>query len=189
MVTILHHIVITDLHPVFVAASSSTVFLLLPEQNMYWNTPPNWSSWNYLSNELSFAWNGFRTRELCLFYSGDAICPKLISDCAALNVSAISPYTSLQNWWSLMRWKDGLKGLLKIRFSSNVHIWTVLKLNGNNDFLLKPCRRLTILIAIGQELMGTLCHACKNKSNAHSSLGWWSGVEIIANKPNTSQRS
>jgi hypothetical protein len=24
------------------------------------------------------------------------------------------------------------------------------------------------LIAIGQELMGTICHACKNKLNAHS---------------------
>jgi hypothetical protein len=74
MVPILHHIVITDFHPFLVVASSSTDFLLLPEQNMYWNTPPSWSSWNYLSNELSFAWNGFWIRELCLFYSGDAIC-------------------------------------------------------------------------------------------------------------------
>jgi hypothetical protein len=38
-----------------------------------------------------------RTRELCLFYSGDAICLRLISDCAALNVFAISPCTGLQN--------------------------------------------------------------------------------------------
>jgi hypothetical protein len=35
MVLILYHIVITDSHPVLVAASSSTVFPLLPEQNMY----------------------------------------------------------------------------------------------------------------------------------------------------------
>jgi hypothetical protein len=27
------------------------------------------------------------------------------------------------------------------------------------------------LIAIGQELMGIICHACKNKSNAHSTPG------------------
>jgi hypothetical protein len=27
------------------------------------------------------------------------------------------------------------------------------------------------LTAIGQELMGTICHACKNKSNAHSTPG------------------
>jgi hypothetical protein len=44
-------------------------------------------------------------------------------------------------------------------------------LDGNSDFPLKPCRWLMTLIAIGQELMGTICHACKNKSNAHSTLG------------------
>jgi hypothetical protein len=116
MVPILHHIVITDFHPVLVATPSSTVFLLLPEQNMYWSTIPSWSSWNYLSNEPSYAWNWFRTRELCLFYSGDAICPRLISDCAALNVFAIFPCTGLQNWWFLIRWKEGLKYLLNINF-------------------------------------------------------------------------
>jgi hypothetical protein len=68
--------IITNFHPVLVTASSSTVFLFPPEQNMYWNTPPSWSSWNYLSNEPSYAWNGFRTRELCLIYSGVAIRPK-----------------------------------------------------------------------------------------------------------------
>jgi hypothetical protein len=91
---------------------------------MYWNTPPSWSSWNYLSNEPSYAWHGFRTRELCQFYSGDAICPRLIPDCATLNVFAISPCMGLQNWWLLMRWKEGLKDLLNIKFSSIVHLWT-----------------------------------------------------------------
>jgi hypothetical protein len=38
MVPIIRHSVITDFHPVIVAASSSTVFLLLPERNMYWST-------------------------------------------------------------------------------------------------------------------------------------------------------
>jgi hypothetical protein len=99
-------------------------FLLLPEQNMYWNTLLSWILWNYISNEPSYAWNRFRTRELCLFYSGDAICPMLISDCAALNVFAISPCTGLQNWWFLMRWKEGLKKLLNIKLSSILHIWT-----------------------------------------------------------------
>jgi hypothetical protein len=79
-IPILSHIVVTNFHPVLVAASSSTVFLLLPEQNLYWNSLPSWSSWNYLSNEPSYVWNGFLTRELCLFYFGDAICPRLISD-------------------------------------------------------------------------------------------------------------
>jgi hypothetical protein len=124
MVPILRHIVITDFHPVLVAASSSTDFLWLPEQNMYWNTPPGRSSWSCLSNEPSYVWNRFQTRELCLFYSGDAICPRLISDCVALNVSAISPCTGLQNWWSLMRWKDSLEKLLNINFASIVHLCT-----------------------------------------------------------------
>jgi flagellar biosynthesis protein FlhB len=64
---------------------------------------------------------------LCLFYFGDAIYPKLISYRAMLNVSAISPYTGLQNWWSLVRWKQGLKELLKINFSSILHLWTCVQ--------------------------------------------------------------
>jgi hypothetical protein len=95
-------------------------FLLLTEHNMYWNTLPSWILWNYLSNEPSYAWNGFRTRELCPFYSSDAICPRLISDCATLNVFAISPCTGLQNWWFLMCLKEGLKEILNIKFSSIV---------------------------------------------------------------------
>jgi hypothetical protein len=84
--------------------------------------------------KLSFQWaiicvKKVPNKRVVPFYSGDAICPKLISDCAALNVSAISPCTGLQNWWSLMHWKDGLKELLKIGFSSNVHIWTCAQNN------------------------------------------------------------
>jgi hypothetical protein len=41
---------------------------------------------------------------------------------AALNVSVISP--CIQNWWFLMRWEEGLKDLLNIRFSSILHLWT-----------------------------------------------------------------
>jgi hypothetical protein len=93
MVPILCHIIITDFHPVLVAASSSTDFLLLPQQNKSLNTPPSWSSWNYLSNGPSYAWNGFRTRELCLFYSGNAICPKLFSDA---QLSMFLPYLLVQ---------------------------------------------------------------------------------------------
>jgi hypothetical protein len=40
--------------------------------------------------------NGLRPSELCPFYSGAAICPKLISDCTSLNIFAISPCTCLQ---------------------------------------------------------------------------------------------
>jgi hypothetical protein len=49
-------------------------FFLFREHKMYWNTTLDQSPWNYISNEPPFAWNGFRTRELCPFYSGDAIC-------------------------------------------------------------------------------------------------------------------
>jgi hypothetical protein len=140
MVPILYHIAITDFHLVLVAASSFTVFLLLPEQSIYWNTPRSWSSENYLSNEPSYTWNGFRTRELCLFYFGDAICPRLISDCVSLNVSAISPCTGLQSWWFLMRWKAGLKEILKIKFSSIVHLWTDVQI------LMETASSLSILV-------------------------------------------
>jgi hypothetical protein len=53
---------------------------------------------------------------LCQFYSGDAICPRLISDCAVLNGFAISHCTGLQNWWFLMRWKQGWRSFWKINF-------------------------------------------------------------------------
>jgi hypothetical protein len=62
-------------------------------------------------------------------------------------------------------------------------------LDGNSNFSLKPCRWLTILIAIGQELMGTLRHACKTNQMHILPPGWWSGVEILTNKPNISLRS
>jgi hypothetical protein len=161
MVPIVHHIVITDFLLVLVAASSSTVFLLLPEQNMYLNTPTSWSSLNYLSNEPSYTWNGFRTRELYLFYSGDAICPRLISDRAALNVSAISSCTGLQNWWSLMHSKYGLKERLNINFSSIVHLWARAQILMETAPSFSSLRWLTTLITIGQELIGTLRHSSK----------------------------
>jgi hypothetical protein len=50
-------------------------------------------------------------------------------------------------------------------------------LDGNSDFPLKPCRWLTIFIAIGQELMGILHHACKINQMHILPPGWWSGVE------------
>jgi hypothetical protein len=65
----------------------------------------------------------------------------------------------------------------------------VLKSWWNRNFPLKPCRWLMILIAIGQELMGALRHTYKINQVHILLLGWWSGVETIANKPNTSLRS
>jgi hypothetical protein len=108
----------------FITASSSTVFIFPPEQKMYWNTPTCWSLWNYLSNEPSYAWNGFRTRELSKFYSGDAICPRLISDCRSAQwFCHISLYGS-SKLMILYAWKQDLKDLLKIKSSSIVHLWT-----------------------------------------------------------------
>jgi hypothetical protein len=43
---------------------------------------------------------------------------------ATLNVSTTSPCTGLQNWWFLMRWKEGLKELLNINFSFILHLLT-----------------------------------------------------------------
>jgi hypothetical protein len=62
-------------------------------------------------------------------------------------------------------------------------------LDGNSDFPLMSFRWLTILIAIGQEHMRTLCHAYETNKMHILPLGLWSGVETIANKPNTSLRS
>jgi hypothetical protein len=53
----------------------------------------------------------------------------------------------------------------------------------------KPCRWLMTLIAIGQELIGALRHACKTNQMHILPLGWWSGVETIENKRNASLRS
>jgi hypothetical protein len=124
MVPILRHIVITDFNVVLCRCLIFHSFYFSFRTENVLKQPPCWSLWNYLSNEPSYAWNGFRTRELCQIYSGDAICPWLISDCAAFNGFAISHCTGLQNWWFLMRWKQGLKELLKIKFSSIVHLWT-----------------------------------------------------------------
>jgi hypothetical protein len=190
MVPILRHIVITDFHPVLVAASSSTVFILLIEYKMYLNTTPSQSSWNYLSNESSYAWNGLRTRELCLFYSGEAICPRLLSDCAALNDSAISPCTGLQNWWFLMRWKGDLKDPLNINFSSIVH------LSSRGQILMETATSLSSLVDDQwpwlQSVKNSWEHFVMPAKQIKCTFyppGWWSGVETIANKPNTSQRS
>jgi hypothetical protein len=96
---------------------------------------------------------------------------KVISDCAALNVFAISPSTGHQNWWFLMCWKGDLKELLNITFLPLYISEHVLKSWWKQRLPSKPCRWLMTLIAISQELMGKICHACKNKSNAHSTPG------------------
>jgi hypothetical protein len=104
--------------------------------------PTSRSSWIYLSKEPSYAWNGFRTGELYLFYSGDGICPNLISNCAALNDSTLSLCTGFQNWWFLMRWKGGLNELLNINFSSIVHLWThaqILMVGSRNNCQQTKC--------------------------------------------------
>jgi hypothetical protein len=171
MVPILRHIVITDFHPILVAASSSTVFLLLPEQNMYGSTLPSWSLWNYLSNEPSNAWNGFRTRELCLFYSADAICPRRFQTAqhSMFLLYLLVRVFTIDDSWCVR--KEIWRSFWILLFFHCTSLNTCSNLDGNSNFLLKPCRWLMTLIAIGQELMGTICHACKNKSNAHSTPG------------------
>jgi hypothetical protein len=81
-------------------------------------------AWNYLSIKYLFTPNGLRSSELCPFYSGAAICPKLFSDFASLNVFAISPCTGLQIHRSWMRWNRHLMELLIFNFFLLEHVWT-----------------------------------------------------------------
>jgi hypothetical protein len=150
---------------------------------MYWSTPPSWSLVNYLSNEPSHAWNGFWTRVLCQFYSGDAICPRRFRD-FRLRSAQYFCHISLYGSSKLMI-LDALErrfgGASEYYFSSIVHLWTHAQiLMENSDFSLKSYRWLTILIAIGQELMGTLLHAYKTNLMHILPWGLWSGVETIS---------
>jgi hypothetical protein len=162
--------VMTDFHPVLVAASSSTVFLLLPEQNMCWNITPSWSSWNYVSNEPSFAWNGFRTRELCLFYSSDAICNFQNVQCLMFLPHLLVQVFKIDDPWCVGKMFEGASEYELLFHCTSLN--TFSNLDGNNSFPLKPCRWLTILIAIGQELMGTLGHACETNQMHILPPGW-----------------
>jgi hypothetical protein len=77
--------------------------------------------------------NGLRSSELCPSYSGAAICPKLISDCASLNVFAISPCTGLQIHWSWMCCTGTWWSFWFSTFSSLNMSDQVLKIDENSD--------------------------------------------------------
>jgi hypothetical protein len=79
-------------------------------------------AWNSLSIKDLFTPNGLWSSELCPFYSGTAICPKLISDCTSLNMFAISPCTGLQIHQSWMRWNRHLMELLIFNFLFLEHV-------------------------------------------------------------------
>jgi hypothetical protein len=61
--------------------------------------------------------NGLRSSELCPFYSGAAICPKLISDCTSLKLLIFNffflehVWPDPPNWWKrrrpFLRFGDG----------------------------------------------------------------------------------
>jgi hypothetical protein len=80
-------------------------------------------AWNYLSIKYLFTPNGLRSSELCPFYSGAAICPKLISDCTSLNAFVISPCKGLQIHQSWMCWNRHLMDLLIFNFLFLEHVW------------------------------------------------------------------
>jgi hypothetical protein len=126
---------------------------------------------------------------LCPFYSGDAIWPRLISDCTTLNVFAICPCTGIQNWWFLMCWKEGLKELLNIKFSSIVHFWPCAQIS------METTTSLSSLVDDYRSWLQLVKNSWEHfvmpaKINQMHILlpGWWSGVETIANKPNASLR-
>jgi hypothetical protein len=119
----LHHIIITNFHAVLVATSSFTSFILLPKQNIYLNP----SKLKFM--KLSFQRAIIRVKQV----PNKRVVPFLLRRCnlyrvflehAAPYVYVISSCTVLQNWWFLMHWKEGLKDLLNINFSSIVHLWT-----------------------------------------------------------------
>jgi hypothetical protein len=80
-------------------------------------------AWNFLSIKYLFTPNGFRSSELGSFYSGTAICPKLISDCTSLNVFTISPCKRLQIHRSWMRWNRHFMELLIFNFFFLENVW------------------------------------------------------------------
>jgi hypothetical protein len=105
---------------------------------------------------------------LCLFYSGDAICPRRFQTAQS---SMFLPYLLVQVFKIDDSWcvgKEIWRSFWILLLFHCTSLNTCSNIDGNNDFLLNPCRWLMTLIAIGQELMETICHACKNKSNAHS---------------------
>jgi hypothetical protein len=72
--------------------------------------------------------------------------------------------------------KKVLRILWILIFFHCTYLNTCSNLDGNNNFPLKPCRWLMTLIAIGQELMGAVRHACKTNQMHILPLGWWWGV-------------
>jgi hypothetical protein len=116
MVPILHHIVITNFHPVLCRC---LIFHSFSFTSRTEHVPKHPSKLNFM--KLSFQRAIVRmkrvpNKRVVPILLRRCNCPRLISDCATLNVFAISPCTGLQNWWFLMNWKEGLKDLLNIKF-------------------------------------------------------------------------
>jgi hypothetical protein len=117
----LHHTIITYFLVALVAASSSTNFLIL--LNRKCTEPPL----QIEVHEIKFPTShyshemGSEQKSCALFYSDDAIYPKLISYRAKLNVFAISSCTGLQIRRTWMRWNCNLIELLIFNFSFILH--------------------------------------------------------------------
>jgi hypothetical protein len=106
--------------------------------------------------------------------------------------SMVLPYLIVRVFKIHDSWCVGNKvwrSFLNLIFFHCISLNMCSNLDGNNNFPLKTCRWLTILIAIGQEFMGTLLHAYKTNLMHILPQGLWLGVETIANKPNASLRS
>jgi hypothetical protein len=169
MVPILRHIVITDFHPVLVAASSSTVFILSSRTEHVLKHP---SKLKFI--RLSFQQAIIRMKRV----PNKRVMPILLWRCNLskadfrLRGTQCFCHISLYGSSKLMI-IDGLE----IRFEGAseyelffhcISLNTCSNFDWNSTFPLKPCRWKTILIAIGQKLMGILLHACKT---IHSTPG------------------
>jgi hypothetical protein len=161
MVPILRHIVITDFYPVLVAASSSTVFLFSCRTELVLKHP----------SKLNFMKLSFQRAIICMKrVPNKRVVPILLRRCNLskadfrLRDAQCFCHISLYGSSNLMI-LDALEKVWMsfwiLNFFHCTSLNTCSNLDGNSDFPLKPCRWLMTLIAIGQELIGTLRHACK----------------------------
>ena len=111
-----------------------------------------------------------------------------ISERATSKVFAISPCTGLQIHWSWMRWNGNFMELLNINFFFLVRLFPCAKFDENSRACSQTLEMLTNLISSLITNSWERFVMPAKQSSAHTTPGWWLGVETIANKPKTSPK-